>query len=82
VVGDNKRRSFHLLVGATLTIGTAIVGSVLTSSLTTGDKSWVDGKLLDAHHKILCIHRGFITACLDNLRGFARLGARYGARKN
>src|SRR5829696_926890 len=40
VVGDNKRRSFHLLVGATLTIGTAIVGSVLTSSLTTGDKSW------------------------------------------
>jgi len=27
-------------VGATLTIGTAIVGSFLTSSLTTGDQSW------------------------------------------
>jgi hypothetical protein len=40
VVGDNKRRSFHLLVGATLTMGTSIVGSFLTSSLKTGDQSW------------------------------------------
>jgi hypothetical protein len=39
VVGDNKRRSFHLLVGATLTVGTSIVGSFLTSSL-TGEQSW------------------------------------------
>jgi hypothetical protein len=39
VVGNNTRRSFHLLVGATLTIATSIVGSFLTSSL-TGEQSW------------------------------------------
>jgi Type III restriction enzyme, res subunit len=39
VVGDNKRRSFHLLVGATLTIGTSVVGSQLTASL-TDEQSW------------------------------------------
>src|SRR5215204_881899 len=39
VVGDNKRRSFHLLVGASLTISTSVVGSFLTSSL-TGEQSW------------------------------------------
>jgi hypothetical protein len=39
VAGDNKRRTFHLLVGATLTVGTSIVGSILTSSL-TGEQSW------------------------------------------
>jgi hypothetical protein len=38
VVGKNTRRSFHLLVGATLTIGTSVVGSFLTSSL-TGEQS-------------------------------------------
>src|SRR5215210_6463123 len=39
MVGGNKRRSFHLLVGATLTIGTVVIGSFLTSSL-TGEQSW------------------------------------------
>src|SRR5215213_9014916 len=39
VVGDNKCRSFHLLVGASLTISTSVVGSFLTSSL-TGEQSW------------------------------------------
>jgi hypothetical protein len=33
VVGDNKRRSFHLLVGTVLAIGTSVIGSFLTSSL-------------------------------------------------
>jgi hypothetical protein len=40
VVGDNKRRTFHLLVGATLTIGTSVVGSFLTSSLTGKQSLW------------------------------------------
>jgi Arc/MetJ-type ribon-helix-helix transcriptional regulator len=40
VVGKNTRRTFHLLVGATLTISTSIVGSFLTSSLMTGEQSW------------------------------------------
>ena len=39
MVGDNKRRSFHLLVGATLTIGTVVIGSLLTSSLTDEQQS-------------------------------------------
>ena len=33
-MGKNTRRTFHLLVGATLTVGTVVVGSLLTSSLT------------------------------------------------
>jgi hypothetical protein len=37
VVGEKTRRSFHLLVGATLTIGTAVVGSRLTAL--TGEQS-------------------------------------------
>jgi hypothetical protein len=40
MVGKNTRRSFHLLVGATLTIATSVVGSFLTSSLTSGEQSW------------------------------------------
>src|SRR5918998_457610 len=39
MVGKNTRRSFHLLVGATLTVATSVVGSFLTSSL-TGEQSW------------------------------------------
>jgi uncharacterized membrane protein YjfL (UPF0719 family) len=34
VVSDRTRRSFHLLVGASLTIGTAVLGNLLTSALT------------------------------------------------
>jgi hypothetical protein len=40
VVGKNTRRSFHLLVGATLTIGTAVIGSRLTSSLAGEQSLW------------------------------------------
>jgi NACHT domain len=39
MAGENTRRSFHLLVGATLTVATSVVGSFLTSSL-TGEQSW------------------------------------------
>jgi uncharacterized protein YjbI with pentapeptide repeats len=38
VVGRHRRRLFHLLVGATLTVGTVVIGSLLTSSLTK--QSW------------------------------------------
>ena len=34
MVSDRTRRSFHLLVGASLTIGTAVLGNLLTSALT------------------------------------------------
>jgi predicted NACHT family NTPase len=40
VVGKNTRRSFHLLVGGTLTIGTAVIGSRLTSSLAGEQSLW------------------------------------------
>jgi hypothetical protein len=39
MVARNTRRTFHLLVGAILTIATSVVGSFLTSSL-TGQESW------------------------------------------
>src|SRR5688500_4489363 len=37
MVGEKTRRSFHLLVGATLTIGTVVIGSRLTAL--TGEQS-------------------------------------------
>jgi hypothetical protein len=40
MVGGNKRRSLHLLVGATLTIGTLVIGSFLTSSLSGEQSLW------------------------------------------
>jgi hypothetical protein len=40
MVGNNTPRSFHLLVGATLTIGISVVGSQLTSLLTGGQSWW------------------------------------------
>ena len=40
VIGKNTRRSFHLLVGATLTIGTLVIGSRLTSSLPGEQTLW------------------------------------------
>jgi Ca2+/Na+ antiporter len=39
VLGDNKRRAFHLLVLAILTVSTLVIGPFLTSSL-TGQQSW------------------------------------------
>src|SRR5215218_3438961 len=39
VLGDNKRRAFHLLVLAILTVSTLVLGPFLTSSL-TGPQSW------------------------------------------
>lgn len=39
MVGEGKHRSSHLLVGATFTIGTASIGTLLTQSL-TGEQSW------------------------------------------
>jgi hypothetical protein len=39
VRGTNTRRSFHLLVGATLTIATSVIGTFLTESL-IGERSW------------------------------------------
>jgi hypothetical protein len=40
VVGEKTRRSSHLLVGATLTIGTAVIGNLLTSSLSGEQSLW------------------------------------------
>ena len=40
VVGKHTRRSFHLLVGATLTVGAVVVGSLLTSALTDQQSLW------------------------------------------
>jgi Ca2+/Na+ antiporter len=39
VLGDNKRRAFHLLVLAILTVSTLVIGPFLASSL-TGQQSW------------------------------------------
>src|SRR5215218_2781089 len=39
VLGDNKRRAFHLLVLAILTVSTLVLGPFLTSAL-TGPQSW------------------------------------------
>jgi hypothetical protein len=39
VLGDNKRRAFHLLVLAILTVSTLVIGPFLTSSL-SGQQSW------------------------------------------
>jgi hypothetical protein len=39
VLGDNKRRAFHLLVLAVLTVSTLVLGPFLTSSL-SGEQSW------------------------------------------
>jgi hypothetical protein len=40
VLGDNKRRAFHLLVLAILTVSTLVIGPFLTSSLLSGQQSW------------------------------------------
>jgi hypothetical protein len=39
VLGDNKRRAFHLLVLAILTVSTLVIGPFLTSTL-SGPQSW------------------------------------------
>ena len=39
MLGDNKRRAFHLLVLAILTVSTLVIGPFLTSSL-SGPQSW------------------------------------------
>ncbi len=39
MIGHNTRGAFHLLVGAVLTVGTLVIGSLLTSSL-TGKQTW------------------------------------------
>ena len=40
VVGKSTRRSFHLLVGATLATGLPIVGALVTASLDRGPRWW------------------------------------------
>ena len=40
MAGEPKRWSFHPLVGATLTIGTSVVGTFLTSTLTGEQSLW------------------------------------------
>lgn len=40
MAGERRRRSFHLLVGATLMVGTSVVGTFLTSTLTGEQGLW------------------------------------------
>jgi hypothetical protein len=48
VLGDNKRRAFHLLVLAILTVSTLVIGPFLTSSLTGLQSWWARGAWIGA----------------------------------